>query len=183
MLNADVPAWLSAPLWPLQQLLLPLPKLCWPRAWHWPSLALPVKFSAALLWNTSSTPCARSSTTGTLRPSPLSCWACWGGFHHPSIFLQGHPGPEKSSKHLWKRKRRGRNQQREKGKPFPGHWICNLTLAASCHQQHQLQAASIQQLLPKINSAGFPGCLLGFALNVFSSCFFWLIGICDVSSK
>lgn len=52
---------------------------------------------------------------------------CWKWFHHTSFFLWGHPRPEKSSKGLCKRKRRGRNEEREKGKPFTGHWIRAVT--------------------------------------------------------
>lgn len=79
-----------------------------------------------MLWNKSSTLCA-SSSTAILRPSAMLLWVCCRLFHHPSIFLPGQPGPEKSSKHLCKRKSRGRNEEREKGKPFTGHWIRAVT--------------------------------------------------------
>lgn len=110
-----------------------------------------------------------------------SCWVCWKRLRDTSIFLQcsQHPGKNRAPKE--EEEGRGRKRavlqivcakgEEQRGKSKIICWSlnqrCNPTLAVHCHQQHYLQAASIQQLRPKINSAGFPGCLLGFSLSVF----------------
>lgn len=135
MLMADVPAWLSAHTLhlcghcssscpPAKAVLAQFTALA-------PS-GCPCKvFCRTALKYKQHCPCqeqhnGHTQTLANVQQLP-SCWVCWRLFHHPSIFLRGHPGPEKPSKHLRKRERRGRNEEREKGKPFTGHWIRAVT--------------------------------------------------------